>query len=49
MKKNFTADEADKLTKKLTVIFTTSILLFVNICLPVLVIGGILYLIFGSK
>ena len=47
MNKKYTADEADKLEKKLTVILTTSILLFVNVCLPVLVIGGILYFIFG--
>ena len=47
MNKKYTADEADKLTKKWTVIFTTSVLLFVNVCLPVLVISGVLYFIFG--
>jgi len=47
MNKKYTADEADKLVTKWTVIVTTSVLLFVNICLPVLFIGGILYWIFG--
>ncbi len=47
MNKKYTADEADKLEKKWTVILTTSILVFVNVCLPVLVIGGVLYFIFG--
>ena len=47
MKKKYTVEEADKLEKKWTAILTTSILLFVNVCLPVLVVGGILYFIFG--
>ncbi len=47
MNKKYTADEANKLEKKWTVILTTSVLLFVNVCLPVVVVGGILYLIFG--
>jgi hypothetical protein len=47
MNKKYTADEAARLEKKLTVGFTTVILLFVNVCLPVLVIGGVLYWIFG--
>ena len=47
MKKKYTADEANKLEKKWTAILTTSVLLFVNVCLPVVVIGGILYWIFG--
>jgi hypothetical protein len=47
MNKKYTADEAAKLEKKLTVGFTAAALLFVNVCLPVLVIGGILYFIFG--
>jgi len=47
MNKKYTADEANKLEKKWTAILTTSILVFVNVCLPVLVIGGVLYFIFG--
>ncbi len=32
--------------KKMTIGLTTAILIAVNVCLPALVIGGILYLIF---
>jgi hypothetical protein len=47
MKKTYTAEEADKLTRKWTVIVTSTVLVFVNICLPAMLIGGILYWIFG--
>ncbi len=47
MNKKYTVDEADKLTKKWTGILTTSVLVFVNVCLPALVIGGFLYWLFG--
>jgi hypothetical protein len=47
MNKKYTADEADKLVTKWATILTTSALLFVNVCLPALVIGGILYFVFG--
>ena len=49
MNKKYTADEAARLEKNLTVGITSAVLLFVNICLPVLVIGGVLYLIFGGN
>lgn len=44
-KKKFTISRNAE--KNLTVGLTTAILLFVNVCLPVLVIGGVLYWIFG--
>ncbi len=47
MNKKYTAEEAGKLEKKWTVILTTATLLFVNVCLPALVIGGALYFFFG--
>jgi hypothetical protein len=34
--------------KNLTVGLTTAILLFITVCLPVLIISGILYWIFGG-
>jgi len=48
MNKKYTPDEADKLEKRLTIGFTTAALLLINICLPALVIGGVLWLIFGK-
>lgn len=47
MKKKYTPEEADKLVKNWTVGITSAVLLFVNVCLPVLVIGGFLYWLFG--
>ena len=47
MKKQYTSEEADKLVKNWTTGIVTTVLLFVNFCLPVLVVGGLLYWIFG--
>jgi len=48
MNKKYTAEEANKLEKKWTVILTTAVLFFIAVCLPALVIGGILYFVFGG-
>jgi hypothetical protein len=37
----------EKKVLRISRILTAGILLFVNVCLPVLVVGGILYFIFG--
>lgn len=37
----------DKKVVRISSILTAGVLLFVNVCLPVMVVGGILWFIFG--
>jgi len=46
MNKKYTPEEADALVKKWSTGIVATVLLFVNFCLPALVIGGILYFVF---
>ncbi len=48
-KKEYTSEEADKIVKNGSAVLTAVVLFSVNVCLPVCVIGGILYFIFGGK
>jgi hypothetical protein len=37
----------EKKVSNIATVLTAGVLLFINVCLPVLVVGGILYFIFG--